>query len=405
MKIGIMTYWESNDNYGQQLQCWALQRYLVQLGHEPFLIRFRRYVQPVQAPEPARHRKSARERVWQTMVRLLRICLLFPYLSDRRRRHEKKRQQRLAQEESLYYARRTAERRFADFRREHIVSLAEDYPTLESLVQNPPVADAYITGSDQVWNYDLQPGELAAYFLQFGNEPVRRIAYAPSIGHAIWPETLKPLLKDYLKAFDALSVREASSIGICRSVGFDAQLVLDPTMLLTVDAYRQIMSEPVTSDPFVFIYSMNYQSLDDLPWAGIRQWAESKAFDICVTPGNGYCPGREIFPDVIYDYATIPAWLRRIQQSQAVIAASFHGIVFAILLHRPFVFTPLQGAFSQSNIRVTGLLSLLGLEDRIWDTGNDFTQIMSRDIAWDRVDAILDQQRILSGRFLINSLS
>ena len=40
MKIGIVTFWQSDDNYGQLLQCWALQQYLRNLGHDPFLIRY-----------------------------------------------------------------------------------------------------------------------------------------------------------------------------------------------------------------------------------------------------------------------------------------------------------------------------------------------------------------------------
>ena len=40
MKIGIMTCWGSGDNYGQQLQCYALQKYLKQLGHDAYLIRY-----------------------------------------------------------------------------------------------------------------------------------------------------------------------------------------------------------------------------------------------------------------------------------------------------------------------------------------------------------------------------
>ena len=39
MKIGIMTFWMSNDNYGQQLQSYALQQFLKKQGHQPFLIR------------------------------------------------------------------------------------------------------------------------------------------------------------------------------------------------------------------------------------------------------------------------------------------------------------------------------------------------------------------------------
>ena len=40
MKIGIVTYWNSNDNYGQQLQYFATQTFLKALGHEAFLVRY-----------------------------------------------------------------------------------------------------------------------------------------------------------------------------------------------------------------------------------------------------------------------------------------------------------------------------------------------------------------------------
>ena len=39
MKLGILTFWKTEDNYGQLLQCYALQTYLQSLGHETFLVR------------------------------------------------------------------------------------------------------------------------------------------------------------------------------------------------------------------------------------------------------------------------------------------------------------------------------------------------------------------------------
>ena len=39
MKIGIVTFWWTDDNYGQILQCYALQYFLKSIGHEPFLIK------------------------------------------------------------------------------------------------------------------------------------------------------------------------------------------------------------------------------------------------------------------------------------------------------------------------------------------------------------------------------
>ena len=40
MRVGIVTYWSSSDNYGQQLQCFALQKYLRSLGHDAYLIKY-----------------------------------------------------------------------------------------------------------------------------------------------------------------------------------------------------------------------------------------------------------------------------------------------------------------------------------------------------------------------------
>lgn len=40
MKIGTLTYWESQENYGQLLQCYALLRFLRQMGHDAFLIKY-----------------------------------------------------------------------------------------------------------------------------------------------------------------------------------------------------------------------------------------------------------------------------------------------------------------------------------------------------------------------------
>ena len=40
MKVGVVTFWYDDSNYGQILQCWALQSILARLGYEPFVIRF-----------------------------------------------------------------------------------------------------------------------------------------------------------------------------------------------------------------------------------------------------------------------------------------------------------------------------------------------------------------------------
>jgi hypothetical protein len=47
MKIGILTFWNTPDNYGQMLQCFALQTYLREQGHDTFLVRTGREWRPL----------------------------------------------------------------------------------------------------------------------------------------------------------------------------------------------------------------------------------------------------------------------------------------------------------------------------------------------------------------------
>lgn len=47
-------------------------------------------------------------------------------------------------------------RRFGDFRRKYINLSKEAYVSLQELQTNVPTADAYITGSDQVWARSLK---------------------------------------------------------------------------------------------------------------------------------------------------------------------------------------------------------------------------------------------------------
>ena len=39
MKIGTITFWDSEENYGQILQCFALVRFLNNLGHNAVLVK------------------------------------------------------------------------------------------------------------------------------------------------------------------------------------------------------------------------------------------------------------------------------------------------------------------------------------------------------------------------------
>ena len=76
MKIGIITFWESEDNYGQVLQCFALQQQLIQMGHEPFLIKY--------TPYPKIKKTPLIHKLWK----LIKIYPIFQKLKKRQERKQ-----------------------------------------------------------------------------------------------------------------------------------------------------------------------------------------------------------------------------------------------------------------------------------------------------------------------------
>lgn len=84
MKIGIITFWQSNDNYGQVLQCLALQQYLKGLGHEPFLIKYA-------LTGPITKKK------FNLIKKILKVLLVFPAIRAYKRNQERKENLRLSE--------------------------------------------------------------------------------------------------------------------------------------------------------------------------------------------------------------------------------------------------------------------------------------------------------------------
>lgn len=370
-KIGIITYWESYDNYGQQLQCWALQQYLRSLGHDVFLIR--QYICP-----PAK--KNGFKRLKQFLKDVLADILYFTNIA-------------YCHTASEYFSfcldKEACRRQFPKFRKVNL-KMSRVYDTPDKLKKNPPRADIYITGSDQVWNFSMPEESLRNFFLQFGDDNIKRISYAASVGHADFPNEYKETIRKYLTKFSAISVREKMSVNTITKLGYSVEHVLDPTMLLKPENYMQLIKNEI-KDESIYIYSMNYASKDDIPFEEIKQYAKEERLPIIVTPGSGYLPTKELFDGVEYSYATISQWIQHIATSKLVVTASFHGVVFAILFHRPFIYTPLQGKYASGNIRVLDLLEKLSLENRIWTNDvsiNDFTHI-----DWQNVDKNLDVLR------------
>lgn len=375
MKIGIVTFWTSNGNYGQLLQCWALQQQLKLMGHSPFLICY--------------HHPFISSK--QYVKRIIKYLLVYPAIRNilqKRRQHNKNKL-----------------RNFDLFRRNNIIKSDVLYSSIKDLRENPPTADCYMTGSDQGWAQIINREENKAYFLDFGDVNKKRIAYAPSFAMDKYPQKYQLELRRLLSNYNYVSVREESGVRICENLGICAVKALDPTLLLNKEYYINHLNIKKNQSSSIFVYSLNVENKDELRWGEIKKYADSKGVDYFVTIGDGLFRANEVFgDDVIYDYCSIEKWLENIYNAYAVITTSFHGVVFSIIMEKPFVFVPLKGRKERFNDRILDLLKEIGLQNRILSENTSFDNILSNDINWKMIKERIDKIRSKSISYLKSSL-
>ena len=386
-KIGIVTYWESKNNYGQQLQGWALQQYLRAQGYEPFLIQCKMQDYCPRKRLVKRIKQYIKETIlWA--VRNTPACRIHKAYSFCERT----------------FGKDILLRRF-DMFRERELTMTKLYNSYDELHNDPPKADIYSAGSDQIWADVLPEDWWEIAYLQFGDKNTKRISYAPSMPHPHPSDEQKRLLKSYLSTFSAISTREQSSTDYIRSLGFDSTVVVDPTLLLKAENYRKLYTKE-KSCPSVFIYSINYTEEKEIPYSQIQEYARTKGLEVVVTTSLGYeSTIRLSFDGAKNEYATIPQWLNRIDSANLIITPSFHGVVFAILMHRPFLFTPLIGQYAKGNERITELLAKLNLSNLIWQDNAKIETYAQMPIDWDDVDARLNEIRKHSEDYLCNAIN
>ncbi len=380
MKIGIITFWDSQDNYGQLLQVFALQYYLKKENQEPFLIRYKKQIQ--------------KKNKWHRVLSLWKILSplhLIMYIKYKQEQNKSK------------IFNRNYPRYFDEFREQHIKVSSKIFNSFDELKNyNWYKTDAFICGSDQIWSYSKVKDNLLAFFLQFVPKGKKMIAYAASFGRAQIPNDYKQMLPQFLEKFSAVGLREQSGVELCINAGRDdAVLVCDPTMLLNGSDYiHSIVKKEIIQNNTIFIYLLNWKTL--FPKKEIKKFATKNSFKIQFFGAHGI-ENKKLFPMV--DDLSIPSWLEKMASSKIVFTNSFHGTVMAILFKKEFITFPLTGNSSKMNGRIYTLLKRLGLENRIFSKEKSVDEILNNPISWEKVNKKLIEFRNESEQFLKTALS
>lgn len=370
MKIGILTQ-PLRTNYGGLIQNYALQQVLKGMGHE---------VETVD---------------WMEEYSRLRMMLIHTkntLLSYIRKDIEKPGYKPTAAEYAVISqnTRRFVER-YINVCPQH-VSHEEEFRIVDSLFGY----DAYIVGSDQVWRPDYN-AFLASMFLNFTKrEDVKRIAYAASFGTSKWEYTphMTKICAQLSKRFDLISVREESGVTLCKEfLGVEAQLVLDPTMLLNREDYEKLViaeQDPVSSG------SLYHYFLDpnDKKRALIEQVAIFQGLQpFTVMPKyHAYNKTKWNVKHRIEDYVVLPvtSWLRGFMDAKMTVVDSFHGAVFSIIFNKPFW---VLGNSKRGNTRFKSLLGIFGLQNRMVSLDNASSVDWNLPIDWTLVNKTLKREK------------
>lgn len=349
MKIGTITFhWATN--YGAVLQAFALQMYLEKRGYETEIIN---YI-PI----------NVKSRQVISNIKSVNINEILK------------------------------EHRINKFRKRYLKLSTNTYFTNKQLSDCCLDYDLYICGSDQVWNeWFLLYSEKApnlSYYLNFVKDGKHRISYATSFGTEKLTQKVSDLVKPELKKFKNIGLRERTGKDIVEKLGIKGTLVVDPTLLLDSQTYYELIQNIKIKEHFNFFSYILHENQKLA--SRISEYIFENFFDKSIEKKFNQQP------------IGVLEWLYYLNNSRFVLTNSFHGVVFSIIFHRPFIVVPVEGA--KMNDRINTLLSLLNLESRIIAEFNEenIDNLIKEEINWEKVEVKLRQLKRYSEEFIVQSI-
>lgn len=379
VRIGIVTIYKNNQNYGGLLQAFALQQYVESMGFDCELVSYERDQQVYR----------------RTRFKNLGFFRSFGVLSNKIKTKAMSCLNR-------YYRQGVIARSSCFKAFEMEIKHSEDMND-ENIGQRCSAYQAMLCGSDQIWNPGLWNDVM---FLDIRGFEGKRIAYAASIGRNTLTESERQYMSEKLRTLDAISVREVSAAQIVRQLTQkDVVTVLDPTFLLSADQWNNFAHRPKgCPDEFVFSYFLGKNT--EVKKA-VKKLSKGKV-PVVTLPHlqTGYKKEDETYSDIqLYDVGPHERiWL--IQNAQYVFTDSFHGTALSINLGKDFCSFPKGKKNDKQSInsRLKDILIECGLGDRFIENIENLENMMQHPISKEDVNKRLEKRLVISRQFLRDSL-
>lgn len=351
--IGIITIVKVN-NYGAELQAFALQKKLELLGFESEIIDYIYYknwrFKDTKASRPFVPAGLKGRLMYWIKYRLIGCFadVVLPKING----NVKKRTKCFTE----FHARNT--------------KFSKTYRSMLELYADDLEYDKYIVGSDQVWN-PMASSSIEPYFLTFVPEGHRKISYASSFGVSDIDDELQERFRKLLSNIDVISVREKSGVDLVLSlIGKNAKLVADPTLLLTKKEWMPYMHQrSQIPEHYVLIYDLSDSNAVTSMAKRIGEIKKMPVLRICK---RAFFVRKDDGVTNILD-AGPAEFLSLIANADYVITNSFHGTAFSINFNVPFF--AIVSPAKKNNSRIESLLETTGLENRLIAENADINNV------------------------------
>jgi hypothetical protein len=354
-------------NHGASLQAYALQTYLESIGHTVEIIDYKpdylsRHYQLWSIDNPIYDKPIIKQLylVAKLPVRLLAL---------------------------------KRKRLFDIFTKRYLKLTTKRYHSSEELKRNPPQADVYIAGSDQIWNTLFPNGRDAAFYLDFAPKASKRISYAASFATEDVVGEYKPFVRRMLQNFDVISIRERYSLPLLKSLGRDDGVaVCDPVFLLSREQWESFLP---SKDDISHRYLLVYDTEGSVELSEIaRRIAKEMGLKI-----YNVSAFRRSYADEDFWASSPLDFVCLVRDASYVVSNSFHATAFSLIFERNFcVVNRCEGI----NERMRSILLSYGLEDRLV-TG--FSASLLSQIDFEKVRLLLRNDIAGSKEFLERVLS
>lgn len=349
MKIAVITL-HRVFNYGSVLQAYATQKIFEKLGYDVEIIDY--------IPS-----------AWQNKNLFWNISISRGFLKDMI--------YRLFRAISIILKKKS----FGGFLK-RFVRMTKKYYSIDELCKNPPVADIYCTGSDQVWNSKYN-GIDRAFFLDFCPNGCKKIAFSSSFGKTELPKEEEEEMKSYLAGYELLTLRENSAVEIVEKMGLNGSWVLDPTLLIDKKDWIKLSSKRLIKEKYLIL--MLLYSEDNNATEIARKIADAKGLKL-VKLSWEMLKDRRV--DILKTHRKPEDFLSLFYYADFVVTNSFHGLAFSINLNKQFVVVKRN----EFNSRIESLLELVGLEERMIENDVDM-MLVDNIVDYAPVNDILDAER------------